>query len=267
MIPVRVSATLSETTPRFGREPDNIVHTMFMKSVVAWSLRFVRSELGAPAVRSCRRLGLARCECKPYPAASGDREHVLEFMEDFDYGSDEAEAPERSRPGVGSCWRVFVAGERRIGGNRQFGDGHAVEGYRDGPRDLLSARRRSPTSAWERSSFSTRRTPALRGSVSKWPVAAEVAAAAEAAEVAVAAPEVAAAAGVAVAAAAACRGVLAASANIAGRYRHGRVRSGSTRPSCVGCSAAKTHFAFQCRPSGWSLIRQVAHVSDKIIKV
>ena len=82
MIPVRVSATLSETTPRFGREPDNIVHTMFMKSVVAWSLRFVRSEPGAPAVRSCRRLGLARCECKPYPAASGDREHVLEFMED-----------------------------------------------------------------------------------------------------------------------------------------------------------------------------------------
>jgi hypothetical protein len=82
MIPVRVSATLSEKTPRFGREPDNIVHTMFMKSVVAWSLRFLRSEPGAPAVRSCRRLGLARCECKPYPAASGDREHVLEFMED-----------------------------------------------------------------------------------------------------------------------------------------------------------------------------------------
>ena len=82
MISVRVSARLSETTGRFGREPDNIVHTMFMKSVVAWSLRFVRSEPGAPAVRSCRRLGLARCECKAYPAASGDREHVLEFMED-----------------------------------------------------------------------------------------------------------------------------------------------------------------------------------------
>jgi hypothetical protein len=55
---------------------------MFMKSVVAWKLLFVRSELGAPPVRSCRRLGLASCECKAYPAASGDREHVLEFMED-----------------------------------------------------------------------------------------------------------------------------------------------------------------------------------------
>ena len=82
MIPVRVSARLSETTGRFGRKPDNIVHTMFMKSVVAWSLRFVRLELGAPAVRSCGRLGLARCLCKAYPAASGDREHVLVFMED-----------------------------------------------------------------------------------------------------------------------------------------------------------------------------------------
>jgi len=45
----------------------------------------------------------------------------------------EAKAPEGSRTGVGSRWRVFVAGERRIGGNRRFGDGHAVEGYRDGP--------------------------------------------------------------------------------------------------------------------------------------
>jgi hypothetical protein len=82
MIPVRVSATLSETTGIFGREPDNIVHMMFMKSVVARSLRFVQSEPGTPAVRSCKRLGLARCECKAYPPASGDREHVLEFMED-----------------------------------------------------------------------------------------------------------------------------------------------------------------------------------------
>ena len=55
---------------------------MFMKSVVACSLRFVQSEPGTPAVRSCKRLGLARCECKAYPPASGDREHVLEFMED-----------------------------------------------------------------------------------------------------------------------------------------------------------------------------------------
>ena len=82
MIPVRVSAGLSETTGRFGREPDNIVHTMFMKSVVAWRLLFVRSELDAPPVRSCRRLGLARYESKAYPAASGDREHMLEFMEE-----------------------------------------------------------------------------------------------------------------------------------------------------------------------------------------
>ena len=82
MIPVRVSAGLSETTGRFGREPDNIVHTMFMKFVVACSLRFVRLEPGAPAVRCCRRLGLARYECKAYPAASGDREHMLEFMEE-----------------------------------------------------------------------------------------------------------------------------------------------------------------------------------------
>ena len=55
----------------------------------------------------------------------------------FDYGSDdagfEAKASEGSCAGVGSRWRVFVAGERRIGGNRRFGDRHAVQGYRDGP--------------------------------------------------------------------------------------------------------------------------------------
>ena len=83
MIPVRVSARLSAMTGRFGREPDNIVHTMFMKSVVAWRLLFVRSEPGALTVRSCKRPGLARYLCKAYPAASGgDREHVLEFMEE-----------------------------------------------------------------------------------------------------------------------------------------------------------------------------------------
>jgi len=137
MIPVRVSASLSAMTGRFGREPDNIVHTMFMKSVVAWRLLFVRSELGAPSVRSCRRLGLARCECKAYPAASGRPRTCAGIHGGFDYGSDEAgfeaKAPEGSRAGVGSRWHVFVAGERRIGGNRRFGDGHAVEGYRDGP--------------------------------------------------------------------------------------------------------------------------------------
>jgi hypothetical protein len=137
MIPVRVSASLSAMTGRFGREPDNIVHTMFMKSVVAWRLLFVRSELGAPSVRSCRRLGLARCECKAYPAASGRPRTCAGIHGGFDYGSDEAgfeaKAPEGCRTGVGSRWRVFVAGERRIGGNRRFGDGHAVEGYRDGP--------------------------------------------------------------------------------------------------------------------------------------
>ena len=83
MIPVRVSARLPETTGRFGREPDNIVHTMFMNFVVAWSLPFARPELGAPAVRCRKRLGLASCVCRAYPAASGgDREHLLEFMEE-----------------------------------------------------------------------------------------------------------------------------------------------------------------------------------------
>jgi hypothetical protein len=32
--------------------------------------------------RSCKRLGLASCLCKAYPAASGDLEHLLEGMED-----------------------------------------------------------------------------------------------------------------------------------------------------------------------------------------
>lgn len=83
MIPVRVSARLPETIGRFGREPDSVVHTLFMKFVVALSLPFVRAELGAPAVRCCQRLGLASCVCKAYPAAwGGDREHLLEFMEE-----------------------------------------------------------------------------------------------------------------------------------------------------------------------------------------
>ena len=81
---------------------------------------------------------LARCLCKAYPAASGgDREHMCWYSWRSDYGSDEAgfeaKASEGCRTGVGCRWRVFVAGERRIGGNRRFGDGHAVEGYRDGP--------------------------------------------------------------------------------------------------------------------------------------
>jgi hypothetical protein len=138
MIPVRVSARLAETTGRFGREPNSIVHTMFMKSVVAWRLLFVRSEPGAPAARSRRRPGLARCLCKAYPPASGgDREHMCWYSWRSDYGSDdagfEAKASEGSCAGVGSRWRVFVAGEWRIGGNRRFGDRHAVQGYRDGP--------------------------------------------------------------------------------------------------------------------------------------
>src|SRR3954454_13630955 len=81
MIPVRVSARLPKTKGRFGREPDNIVHAMFMKSVVAWRLLFVRSELGAPSVRSCRRLGLQGASAKPNLPLRGDREYVLEFME------------------------------------------------------------------------------------------------------------------------------------------------------------------------------------------
>jgi hypothetical protein len=54
----------------------------------------------------------------------------------IDYGSDdagfEAKAPEGSRTGVGSRWRVFFAGERRNGSNPRFGDRHSVEGHGDG---------------------------------------------------------------------------------------------------------------------------------------
>ena len=217
-----------------------------------------------PAHRRCVPAGgsaLQGVSAKPTLLLRGDREQCAGIHGGFDYGSDEAgfeaKASEGSCAGVGSRWRVFVAGERRIGGNRRFGDGHAVEGYRDGPgvrsqrgRDL----RRQPRNVL---SSSTRRMPAHRGSVNKWPeAAAEVAAAAEAAEVAVAAPEV---------AAVALRwlrwlrlllvvGILphlltaALCDCVAGWFRHGRVRSGSTRPSCVGCGAAPadaTHFACQ----------------------
>lgn len=76
-------------------------------------------------------------------------------------------------------------------------------------------KKKSPTSAWGHSTSSTRKTPARRGKVNKWPEVAEVAeAAAEAAEAVEAAPEVAEAAEAAAAevAAAACHGESAASA-------------------------------------------------------
>ncbi len=103
--------------------------------------------------------------------------------------------------------------------------------------ESLSVRRRSPTSAWARSMFSTRKTPARPASAKRLPElaeAAEAAADAEAAEVAAeaaAAAEAAQAAEVAEAAAAAavCRGELAAGARrghlpitLTDAGRHGR---------------------------------------------
>ena len=193
---------------------------MFMKSVVACSLRFVQSEPGTPAVRSCKRLGLARCECKAYPPASGDREHVLEFMEDLTMAvTKQASKRKRRKEVVPALGVVGVSLSLASGASAATAGSVTDMPSKDtaqGPGFALSEEDISD-SAWERSSFSTRRMPAHRGSVSKWPVAAaEVAAAAGAAEVAVAAPEVAAVVAVVAVvavAAAACRGVLAASAN------------------------------------------------------
>ena len=100
-------------------------------------------------------------------------------------------------------------------------------------RKLRSAKKKSPTSVWERSLSSTRKTPARLGSASNTPAVADAeaaaAAAAGAAEAAVAAAAAAAVAGAA-AAAAACRGECAASANVqhvpitlTDAVRHGRV--------------------------------------------
>ena len=82
------------------------------------------------AARSCKE------QVQSLPCCFGRPRTCAGIHGGFDYGSDEAgfeaKAPEGSRTGVGSCWRVFVAGEWRIGGNRRFCDGHAVERYRDG---------------------------------------------------------------------------------------------------------------------------------------
>ena len=99
---------------------------------------FVMSELDAPTARSCKRLGLASCLCKAYPAASGDRRTFAGRHGGLDYATDEAgfeaKAPEGSRTGVGSRRRVFVAGGRRIRSNRA-GSGYTVVGHRTASRN------------------------------------------------------------------------------------------------------------------------------------
>ena len=192
MIPVRVSARLSETTGRFGREPDNIVHTMFMKSVVAWRLLFVRSEPGAPAVRSCRRLGLARCECKAYPAASGDREHVLEFMEDSTMAvTKQASKRKRRKEVVPALGVVGVSLSLASGASAATAGSVTDMPSKDtatGPGFALTEEEISDVSLGTFYRFRQGGRQARRRSVNKWPeAAAEVAAAAEAAEAAEAA--------------------------------------------------------------------------------
>ena len=142
----------------------------------------------------------------------------------------EAKASDESRTGIGSRW-IVVARGRRVGGTGCEPTGAA---NRTELTNSPSARKKSGTSAWPRSTFSTRKTTgrldptcSLSEAVAEAVVVvAEAAAAAEAAVAEAAAAEAAAAeaavvevvvsvaadAGADVVAAAACRGVVATSA-------------------------------------------------------
>ena len=132
-----------------------------------------------------------------------------------DEASFEAKASEGSRTGVGSRRRVFVAGGRRIRSDRVPAADIPSPNTARVPKSR-SVKKKSPTSAWGRSTSSTRKTPAPLGKASKRPEVAAAAEAAEAAAAAEAAPEAAeaAAAAAAAVAAAACRGEFAASARL-----------------------------------------------------
>src|SRR5258705_13880772 len=100
-------------------------------------MSFMMSELDAPTARSRRRLGLARCLCKAYPAASGDVDFPGRhggLNDATDEAGFEAKAPQGSRTGVGTRWRVFVASGRRIRSNRT-GSGCTVVEHRTGSRN------------------------------------------------------------------------------------------------------------------------------------
>src|SRR5262249_17241789 len=109
----------------------------------------------------------------------------------------------------------------------------------------LSARKKSPTSAWRRSTSSTRKTPERLASAKGLPAAADAAGAADAAEVAAAAAAAAWwGAAAAEAAAGACRGEFAASARLdhapirsTDAGRHGRVDEARPGQLCVVFSA------------------------------
>jgi hypothetical protein len=110
---------------------DDVVHMPFMKDVV--------HDVGTRRTDSalCKRLGLARCLCKAYPAASGDvafpgRHGGLNDA--TDEAGFEAKAPQGSRTGVGTRWRVFVASGRRIRSHRT-GSGCTVVEHRTGSRN------------------------------------------------------------------------------------------------------------------------------------
>jgi len=110
----------------FAIRGDDVVHMPFMKDVV--------HDVGTRRTDSafCKRLGLATCLCKAYPAASGDVDFPGRhggLNDATDEAGSEAKAPQGSRTGVGSRWRVFVASGRRIRSNRT-GSGCTVVEHR-----------------------------------------------------------------------------------------------------------------------------------------
>jgi hypothetical protein len=95
-------------------------------------MSFMMSELDAPTARSATGSALQRAYAKPtLPLRATST--FLEGMEDSNDATDEAgseaKAPQGSRTGVGSRWRVFVASGRRIRSNRT-GSGCTVVEHR-----------------------------------------------------------------------------------------------------------------------------------------
>ena len=121
----------------------------------------------------CKRLGLARCLCKAYPAASGGPRTFAGRHGGLDYASaKQASKRKRRKEAVPALGVVGVSLSLAGGASAATagaGNGHAVARTPRRVPDSRSARRRSPTSAWRRSMSSTRKTPEHRSSAYNCP--------------------------------------------------------------------------------------------------